>query len=117
MKFEFEIDYKGCFVITSHSIVNPKKAPVTVKQVAEKYNISITQVWRIWTGENWNDAEANVGGDGGDGRANWCQETQDGGDSDRRVNRGYGRVSDFASHGSANTSSSYGFRLILELKD
>jgi len=142
-KFEFEIDYKGCFVITSHSIINPKKAPVTVKRgkkmtipryiyeecfgeipegmvvrhkcdntncvnpehmelgtqldnikdtvergrttrgeknpaskinaqiakeirelqgklsiekVSEKFNISVTQVWRIWTCENWKEA-------------------------------------------------------------
>ena len=29
---------------------------LSIKQVAEKYNISITQVWRIWTGENWKGA-------------------------------------------------------------
>ncbi len=143
MKFQFEIDERGCFVITSHKISNPKKAIVTVKRgkkmtvaryiyeecfgeipeglvvrhkcdntncinpahlevgtqldnindavvrgrttrgeknpsrkltqqqadeirnlqgkipiprVAEKYNISCSQVRRIWTGENWKEA-------------------------------------------------------------
>jgi len=142
-KFTFKIDDNGCFVITSHILTNPKKAPVTSKRgrkmtipryvyeecfgeipegmvlrhkcdnhicvnpahmetgsqldnirdrvirgrgtvgeknpgckitqdtarviralqgitpinkVAELYNISITQVRRIWTGENWKEA-------------------------------------------------------------
>ena len=29
---------------------------ISIKKVAEKYNISVTQVWRIWTGENWKEA-------------------------------------------------------------
>ena len=142
-KFEFEINSNGCFIIVSHSITNPNKAPVTVKRgrkmtipryiyeecfgeipegmvvrhkcdnticinpehmelgtqldnikdtvergrttrgeknpsckitakiakeikelkgelsiskVSEKYNVSVTQVWRIWSGENWKEA-------------------------------------------------------------
>ena len=67
--------------------------------------------------ENWDDEEANVGGDGGDGRRVWCQETEDGGDSDRRVFCGSNRVSNFHAFDSASTNSGNGFRPILELKD
>ena len=29
---------------------------LAITKVAEKYSISVTQVWRIWTGENWKEA-------------------------------------------------------------
>ena len=29
---------------------------LSISKVAEKYNISVRQVWRIWTGENWKEA-------------------------------------------------------------
>ena len=32
MKFEIEVDKKGCFNVTSHHISDPKKAKVTVKR-------------------------------------------------------------------------------------
>ena len=29
---------------------------LSIEKVSEKFNISVTQVWRIWTGENWKEA-------------------------------------------------------------
>ncbi len=31
------------------------RGSLSITKIAEKYNISVTQVWRVWTGENWKE--------------------------------------------------------------
>lgn len=36
-------------------VIKRLQGNLSITKVAEKYNISVRQVWRLWTGENWKE--------------------------------------------------------------